>query len=183
MHHSPTMLHLDTIISGGQTGADEAALRWAKSRGLRTAGYMPHGFRTENGPRLLFNLSEMPVGSGNRHRDIANVDISDAVLGFRYNILLTGRGTECTLTYAADGVYEQRSWAEGASYGAKPTYVVWDARLDDSAEKRLKRAKSIREWLERTGAKALMVSGPCASTLEGVGEVVHMVLEDVWSSQ
>lgn len=39
------------IISGGQTGADIGALRAAKSLGLATGGYMPHGFLTELGPK------------------------------------------------------------------------------------------------------------------------------------
>jgi len=34
------------VISGGQCGVDVAALRAAKSCGLRTGGMMPRGFRT-----------------------------------------------------------------------------------------------------------------------------------------
>jgi hypothetical protein len=38
------------IISGGQTGADIGALLWAKEHGFPTGGWMPHGFRTDEGP-------------------------------------------------------------------------------------------------------------------------------------
>jgi hypothetical protein len=38
------------IISGGQTGADIGALLWAKDHGFHTGGWMPHGFRTDDGP-------------------------------------------------------------------------------------------------------------------------------------
>jgi hypothetical protein len=42
---------LKKIISGGQTGVDIAALRAAKAVGLETGGWMPKGFKTEDGPR------------------------------------------------------------------------------------------------------------------------------------
>lgn len=42
------------VISGGQTGADEAAWRAAKAAGLATRGWMPKGFLTEAGPRPEF---------------------------------------------------------------------------------------------------------------------------------
>jgi len=42
------------IISGGQTGADQAGLAAAKELGLATGGWMPRGFRTDEGPRRDF---------------------------------------------------------------------------------------------------------------------------------
>jgi hypothetical protein len=38
------------IISGGQTGVDQAALRAARTCGLETGGWAPHGWLTEAGP-------------------------------------------------------------------------------------------------------------------------------------
>lgn len=43
-----------TIISGGQTGVDQAALRAAKCLGIPTGGWMPFGWTTEEGPRPEF---------------------------------------------------------------------------------------------------------------------------------
>ena len=40
------------VISGGQTGADRAGLQCAKDLGIETGGYIPKGFRTENGNEL-----------------------------------------------------------------------------------------------------------------------------------
>jgi hypothetical protein len=40
---------LTKVISGGQTGVDIAALRAAKDAGIATGGWIPKGFRTENG--------------------------------------------------------------------------------------------------------------------------------------
>jgi Circularly permutated YpsA SLOG family len=45
VHNRQTML-LKKIISGGQTGADQAGLRTAKRLGIETGGWMPQGWRT-----------------------------------------------------------------------------------------------------------------------------------------
>lgn len=42
------------IISGGQTGVDQAALRAAKQLLIPTGGWMPKGWLTEDGPRPDF---------------------------------------------------------------------------------------------------------------------------------
>jgi hypothetical protein len=38
------------IISGGQTGVDQAALRVAKMLNIRTGGWIPKGWKTDEGP-------------------------------------------------------------------------------------------------------------------------------------
>ena len=76
---------LEKIISGGQTGADQAAWRAAKAFGVPTGGWMPEGFLTEDGPHPEFaeqyGAAEMPADS-----DLApteqNVQDSDATLWF-----------------------------------------------------------------------------------------------------
>lgn len=45
---------IDRIISGGQTGSDQAGWRAARAVGLPTGGWMPRGFLTEDGPRPEF---------------------------------------------------------------------------------------------------------------------------------
>lgn len=55
-------MKLRKIISGGQTGADEAGLVVGKRFGLETGGVMPKGWRTLNGSRpdfaRLYGLTE-----------------------------------------------------------------------------------------------------------------------------
>lgn len=50
------------VISGCQTGADEAGLRAAKALGISTGGTMPKGYKTQAGPRPdwaeLYGLEE-----------------------------------------------------------------------------------------------------------------------------
>jgi len=73
------------IISGGQTGADTAALEWAKARGWPTGGWMPQGFRREDGKHPEFEiLYGMKQTSEWRYqlRTLKNVDEADKTLIF-----------------------------------------------------------------------------------------------------
>ena len=45
---------LERIVSGGQTGADQAGWRAAKALGIATGGWMARRFLTEDGPRPEF---------------------------------------------------------------------------------------------------------------------------------
>ena len=42
---------ISRVTSGGQSGADLAGWKAAKSAGIACSGWMPRGFRTEDGPR------------------------------------------------------------------------------------------------------------------------------------
>jgi hypothetical protein len=76
---------LDKIITGGQTGADQAAWRAAEAFGVPTGGWMPKGFLTEDGPRPEFasgyGAVEMPTDSYPARTE-ENVRASDATLWF-----------------------------------------------------------------------------------------------------
>lgn len=72
-----------TVISGGQTGVDQAALRAAKACGIPTGGYAPKGWHTEAGPCPWladeFGLTALAYGSY-PDRTRANVQDADALL-------------------------------------------------------------------------------------------------------
>jgi Circularly permutated YpsA SLOG family len=76
---------LEKIISGGQTGADQAAWRAARLFGIPTGGWMAGGFLTEDGPRpefaLWYGATESPAESRD-DRTEQNVRDSDATLWF-----------------------------------------------------------------------------------------------------
>lgn len=73
------------IISGGQTGGDQAGLEAAEALGLETGGWLPHGCRTQAGPRwdLLerYGMREHPSPKY-PPRTEANVIDSDATMIF-----------------------------------------------------------------------------------------------------
>ncbi len=55
---------VNKIISGGQTGADQAALDAAIELGIPHGGWIPKGRLTEEGQLLgKYQLQEMPTGS------------------------------------------------------------------------------------------------------------------------
>jgi hypothetical protein len=76
---------LKRVISGGQTGADQAGWRAAKGAGIPTGGWMPKGFLTEAGPRPdfaeLYGAREHD-SAGYAPRTGANVRDSDFTLIF-----------------------------------------------------------------------------------------------------
>jgi hypothetical protein len=50
---------IEKIVSGGQTGADRAALNWAIESGIPHGGWCPKGRLAEDGPiSSRYNLTE-----------------------------------------------------------------------------------------------------------------------------
>jgi hypothetical protein len=93
-------LVIERVVSGGQTGADRAALDWALARGVPHGGWCPVGRITEDGtipPR--YQLTEMPDGGGYRQRTRANVRDADATLILSIAPELTG-GSRQTMIFA-----------------------------------------------------------------------------------
>ena len=88
-------MNLHKIVSGGQTGADRAALDAALSSGFPCGGWCPEGRLAEDGPlSSAYPLEELP-GGGYRQRTIKNIESSDGTAIFYFN-RPTG-GTELTL--------------------------------------------------------------------------------------
>jgi hypothetical protein len=58
LHHSSSPI---TIVSGGQTGADRAALDWALAHGVPCGGWCPKWRKAEDGPiDAEYPLKETP---------------------------------------------------------------------------------------------------------------------------
>ena len=89
------MLH--TIISGGQTGADQAGLRAGRALGLRTGGWATRGFRTLDGSASWlaeYGLREAAT-TDYPTRTAMNVRDSDATVRFARDF--DSSGERCTL--------------------------------------------------------------------------------------
>ena len=75
---------IEKIISGGQTGADIAGLKFARDNGIPTGGSAPKGFMTETGSRPelrdLYNLREL--NGSYMDRTIRNVMDADGTVIF-----------------------------------------------------------------------------------------------------
>jgi len=88
-----------TIVSGGQTGADRAALDWALTHGVEYGGWCPKGRKAEDGPiDAKYPLKETPSVSYVQWTEW-NVRDSDATVLFSIGRTLTG-GSPKTMEFA-----------------------------------------------------------------------------------
>jgi hypothetical protein len=89
---------IERVISGGQTGADQAGWRAAKAAGIQTGGCMPLGYLTECGPRpefaAMYGAYPHP-SSTYPPRTKANIRAADFTLIFVYD--KAGPGTKLTI--------------------------------------------------------------------------------------
>ena len=87
------------IVSGGQTGADRAALDWALAHNVECGEWCPKGRKAEDGlidPK--YPLKETPLAAY-LQRTEWNVRDSDATVLFSVNPVLTG-GSESAVEFA-----------------------------------------------------------------------------------
>jgi Circularly permutated YpsA SLOG family len=147
---------LERVVSGGQSGADQAGWRAARALGFATGGWMPRGFRTEAGPRPdfaeLYGAVEMP-GGGYPERTRANARDSDATLWFGDADSPGGRTT--LRACAAPG---------------RPAFEVLEG---------LTRPSDVAAWIGAEEVRVLNVAGHRESTQPGIGERVERFLLEV----
>jgi Circularly permutated YpsA SLOG family len=150
-----------TIVSGGQTGADRAALDFAIDRGLAHDGWCPRGRRAEDGPLdSRYRLRETPSDKY-AQRTAWNVRDSDATVVFSIARQPQG-GTALTI--------------ELAQQLGRPTLHL--ARDDFAADDGIARAAdTLRQFLIVHDVCRLNVAGPRASQESQIAGFVRAVLE------
>jgi hypothetical protein len=160
---------LAKVISGGQTGVDQAALRAALACGLARGGWCPPGRESESGPIPVdLPLAEAPRDLSSDAPDVPrslrtewNVRDSDATLVLR-PAAACGEGdpgTEWTLRCAA---------------GLGRPVLVADPESPDAAER-------ISRWIEVLRLRTLNVAGPAESKRPGIGALAERVLVRAFS--
>jgi len=130
------------IVSGGQTGADRAALDAALQTGTECGGWCPEGRLAEDGtipPR--YPLSELK-GAGYKERTLQNVIDSDGTVIIYFDSL--SGGTEQTLLFCLN---------------QKKPYLLIDA-TELSPERAVER---IHKFVAGNSIATLNIAGPRAS--------------------
>lgn len=144
------------LISGGQTGADRAALDFAIARGLPHGGWCPCGRLAEDGIiPARYQLTETPTADF-AQRTEWNVRDSDATVIFSLQPLLTG-GSRLT--------------AEFAQQYAKPCLHL--SRERDG----LTAARKLAAFIRKHRIRTLNVAGPRQSQEPEIGAFARAILE------
>lgn len=144
------MIPIRTVISGGQTGVDQAALAAARAAGLATGGWMPYGWQTLEGTRedfrALYNMREcQDVGYGAR----TQLNVRDADATLRIAKTFSSPGERCTLI----ALHQQQ----------KPHLdISWKPKVA------LPNPTIIRDWLKQFNVTILNVAGNSERTAPGV---------------
>ncbi|WP_084154983.1 putative molybdenum carrier protein [Polycyclovorans algicola] len=146
----------EKIISGGQTGADRAALDFAILHRYVHGGWAPRGRAAEDGAiALKYQLTEVTDG-GYRQRTRRNVADSDGTLIVNIGEL-------------SDGTYATKVFAQKLG---KPCLVL---QADDGVHAH--NALAVVAWLRRHGIQILNVAGPRESKRPGIYRLTRQLLE------
>lgn len=149
---------LRKIISGGQTGADQAALDAAIKLNIPHGGWVTKGRATEKGPLPdKYNLTEMP-SSSYALRTEQNVIDSNGTL-----------------------IVSHGSLSEGSDYTRKMAlkhHRPW-LHIDLNKTPAFKAATLILSWLKENGVEILNVAGPRASKDDHIYRAVFKLIESV----
>ncbi|MGO8837546.1 MAG: putative molybdenum carrier protein [Limisphaerales bacterium] len=152
---------IEKIVSGGQTGADRAALDWAIAHGIPHGGWCPKGRWAEDGPiGDLYQLQETPT-ENYVQRTEWNARDSDGTVVFSMGEVLTGGS---------------RKTVEFAHKHSRPVLHVSEPGGVAAAE------AAFRRFIEEHAIKVLNVAGPRASKEPEVGAFVKAVLDRTWPS-
>lgn len=157
---------LRKVISGGQTGVDQAALRAAKTWELETGGSMPLRFMTETGPAphlaAEFGMTETTVASPH-FRTAKNVADSDATLWIGNR---NSPGGRCTFRAVRDH--------------GKMAAAVDEGELV-SLHLRHRALKRVAAFVLDCGYEVLNVAGNRETSNPGIGERAERFLNDLFA--
>jgi len=149
---------ISKIISGGQTGVDQAALDVAIELGIPHGGWIPKGRKTENGALPdKYRLKEMPTSSYAKRTE-QNVIDSEGTL-----IISLGPLT-------------------GGSELTHKTAMLHDRpclHIDLGTLNTLQAVKTVRSWIVRHGIEILNIAGPRAKENPEIYDMAAKTLKAV----
>jgi hypothetical protein len=172
------------IVSGGQSGADTAALEAAVQLHLETGGFAPKGFRTDQGENIqlrdIYHLTETE-NTNYAKRTKLNVDHSDATLVI-VNQLYPGGGSDKTIGYAQTKKYKRSEHPYSRNDNCyKPVLVI---QLSDNHPND-EHIQLIRNFMCHNHVKTLNVAGNSLTTAGRTDfeSIVRQLLVDALGGQ
>jgi len=166
------MRRLNKIVSGGQTGVDQAALRAAKASGLSVGGWCPPGRLCEAG----IIPSEFPLQETERERspDAPDVPRSQRT---EWNV----RDSDATLVLTSSGASHGEAATEEDQGDAGTNWTVQFAAhyrrpilVCDAGDPNAK--DKIQQWLSALPIRTLNVAGPSEGTASGIADHAYALL-------
>lgn len=165
-HKSVESIHIKKIISGGQTGADQAGLLVGKHLGISTGGWIPKGCITQDGkaPHLLeqFDLQEH-TSYKYSPRTYCNVRDSNGTIRFARNF--QSAGERCTLKAI---IYYRKPYFD--------FYVCEDRMGLLYIPKIEERAREFKGWIKENNIRTLNVAGNSEKSCPGIELFVFKTL-------
>ena len=155
---------LKKIISGGQTGVDQASLQAAIDTGLKHGGWCPPGRVCESGiiPKQ-FKLKETPL-----ERDPSAPDIPRS-----QRTIWNVRDSDGSLVFVAKDQRDKGTeLAISTSEKFGKPYMVVDPETASVGQ--------IRKWIRKNNIEVLSVGGPSESTFPGIYNHVYQILKQIF---
>jgi hypothetical protein len=158
-------MNLFSIMSGGQTGVDRAALDAALALHVSCGGWCPAGRRAEDGPIPdRYPLTET-AGPDYAERTLANVRDSDATL-----ILHMLDGPPADPGRGGAGSAGTRLTARAAEELGRPLFVT---RPDTGC------VAEIADWIGAHRISVLNIAGPRESECPGIHAAARVLISDL----
>jgi predicted Rossmann fold nucleotide-binding protein DprA/Smf involved in DNA uptake len=152
---------LRKIISGGQTGADQAGLDAAIDVGFPYGGYIPRSRKTEVGPLSVKYDKMIEIGSSDyRTRTMLNVSASDGTVVFTYGPPEGGSGLTLRLAFGRG-----KSVFHVDLNKKSPKQWMWE----------------ITTWIIEKDIEVLNVAGSRKSKASEIHGVVYTIITDIIS--
>jgi hypothetical protein len=143
-----------TIISGGQTGADQGALEGANKAGFITGGFIPKGFKTEKGP--------MPELGEKFHM------IESSSIDYVFRTHLNAKSSSMTIWFGSDDSTGFMATQKACKTYRKPFFDVTNCTEDD-----------IVKLIKQQRPLILNVAGNRESKCVGIQEMVKNKIYNV----
>lgn len=157
---------IEKIVSGGQTGVDQAALAMASEAGLTIGGWCPKGGLDANGVCVLNTYPTLKQAStpDPNERTMLNIDDSDGTLIIvpRYPLPESiVDGTRLTIDYAV----QQK----------KPYLII-------SLSDKTKAVETILYWIDQNNIRVLNIGGPRESSSPGIHQEACDLFQELFAT-